>query len=188
MKRKTGQVQPLYYSDSRDKVTNLHSRAARTAPSRAFLLVFLFSLFGTLSAQSAKPNFTGEWEMDAAKSDFGGFPKPTFIARSIVQKDPELTIATTQRGTNGEQTAHALYRTDGVDTTNQFSSGEGTSHAFWDGNTLVIRTNMKGRNDLTIEMEEHWALSTDGKILTTTSHVETSKGSTDLTLVCTRVK
>lgn len=152
------------------------------------LLAALFSVLGTVSAQSDKPNFTGEWQMDAAHSDFGGFPKPTTVLRSIVQKNPELTVATTQRGVNGESTSHALYRLDGVDTTNQFSSGEGTSHTFWDGNTLVIRTDMKGRNDLEIEMQDRWSLSPDGNTLTVASHIETSKGTTDLKLVCTRVK
>lgn len=151
-------------------------------------LATLFSVFGTVSAQSGKPNFTGEWQMDAEHSDFGGFPKPTSVLRSIVQKNAELTVATTQRGVNGESTSRALYRLDGVDTRNQFSSGEGTSHTFWDGNTLVIRTDMKGRNDLEIEMQDRWSLSPDGKTLTVASHIETSKGTTDLTLVCTRVK
>lgn len=164
------------------------NRAVRRSLKSAAFCVILSSFLGAVSAQSGKPNFTGEWQMDAAHSDFGGFAKPTYILRTIVQKDPELTLATVQRGANGERTSHALYRLDGVNTTNQFSSGEGTSHAFWDGNTLVIRTDMKGRDDLDVQMEERWSLSPDGKTLTVTSHVETSKGSADLTLVCTRIK
>ena len=168
---------------------NQNNLLGRGRWKRTFVLgVFSFGLLGIAIAQSAKPNFTGEWEMDSAKSDFGGFPKPTTITRTIVQKDPELTVTTTQRGANGEQTAQATYRTDGVDTTNHFNSGEGVSHAFWDGNTLVIRTGMKGRNNLEVELQERWTLSPDGKTLATASHIETSKGSTDLTLVCHRVK
>jgi hypothetical protein len=170
-------------------VNNQHNQAAgRTWKRTTALGVLFLALFGMVNAQSAKPNFTGEWEMDSVKSDFGAFPKPTTITRTIVQKDPELAVSTTQRGANGEQTAHAVYRTDGVDTTNQFNSGPGTSHAFWDGNTLVIRTGMKGRNNLEVELQERWTLSSDGKTLTTASHIETSQGSTDLTLVCRRVK
>jgi hypothetical protein len=142
-----------------------------------------------LSAQStAKPNFSGEWHMDAAKSDFGKFQMPTTLIRVIVQKDPDLTIDTTQRGVNGEQTSRVYYRTDGEETVNHLSSGVGTSHTYWDGNTLVIRTTMKGRNDLNIEMDERWDLSPDGKILTATSHIGTSRGSADLRLVCERAK
>jgi hypothetical protein len=146
-------------------------------------------LCGVVSAQtSGKPNFTGEWQMDAAKSDFGKFPVPTAILRRIAQNGSELTIDTTQRASNGEQTARVRYRTDGGETTNQLPTGPATSHGFWDGQTLVIRTTMKGKSDIDVLMEERWDLSEDGKTLTTTSHIETSKGSTDLKLVCDKVK
>jgi hypothetical protein len=149
-------------------------------------LIFLFAV--ALFAQTAaKPNFTGKWEMDAAKSDFGKFPVPTTIVRVIAENGPDLTIDTTQRGVNGEQTARVHYRLDGGETTNQLSSGNGTSHAFWDGETLVIRTTLKSKNDVDVLMEERWAMSADSKTLVTTSHIATSKGSTDLKLVCNRV-
>lgn len=158
-------------------------------PSAAFsCLVAAVLAMCALAQPAPKPNFSGEWHMDAAKSDFGKFQMPTTLIRVIVQKDPDLTIDTTQRGVNGEQTSRVYYRTDGVETVNHLSSGVGTSHAFWDGNTLVIRTTMKSRNDVDIEMEERWTLSPDGKTLTTTSHIGTSRGSADLRLVCERAK
>ena len=46
--------------------------------------------------------------MDAEKSDFGKFPAPTTILRTITQKDPDLVVDTTQRAANGEQTAHVV--------------------------------------------------------------------------------
>jgi hypothetical protein len=154
---------------------------------RNFVILSLLAM-GSLPAQSPKkPNFSGRWQMDAAKSDFGKFPMPTTILRVIDQKDPDLNIDTTQRASNGEQTSRVHYRTDGIETSNQLKSGTGSSHAFWDGDTLVIRTTMKSRNDIDVEMEERWELSSDGNTLTTTSHIGTSKGSTDLKLVCTRV-
>ena len=152
------------------------------------LIVISASLLCAFAPPETKPNFTGEWQMDAAKSDFGKFPVPTTILRKIVQNGSDLTIDTTQRASNGEQTARVHYRTDGGETTNQLASGPATSHAFWDGQTLVIRTTMKGKGDLEVLMEERWSLSPDGKILTTTSHIETSRGSTDLKLVCDRIK
>lgn len=157
---------------------------------RRVTLVFLLSaLFArAFASPEGKPNFSGEWQMDAARSDFGKFPVPTTIVRTIVQKDPDLTIDTTQRASNGEQTARVHYRLDGGETTNQLASGPATSHAFWDGNTLVIRTTMKNKAGDDVLMEERWDLSADGRTLTTTSHIETSKGSTDLKLVCEKVK
>ncbi len=142
----------------------------------------------TTTPETPKPDFSGEWSMNPAQSDFGSFPKPTTITRVITEKGADLDIATTQRSANGEQTAHAHYRLDGDETTNQFNSGAGTSHAFWDDNTLVIRTTMKTRSDVDVVMEERWNLSPDNKTLVTASHIETSKGATDLKLVCDRVK
>lgn len=157
-------------------------------------VIAIFIVAATLGASLAgaqtppKPNFSGEWHMDAAKSDFGQFSMPSAMIRTITQKDPDLSIETTQRGASGEQKSSVYYRTDGVDTVNHLSTGVGTSHAFWDGNTLVIRTTMKGKNDVEIQMEERWTLSLDGKTLTTTSHIGTSRGSTDLKLVCEKAK
>jgi hypothetical protein len=153
-------------------------------------LAFLFLLAAGLPAQHAerKPNFSGTWRMDAEKSDFGKFPAPTTILRTIAQKDPDLVVDTTQRAANGEQTAHVVYRTDGAETKNQLSTGEGASHAFWDGNDLVIRTTMTNSKGVDVLMEERWSLSPDGQTLTTLSHIETSKGGADLKLVCHRVK
>jgi hypothetical protein len=142
----------------------------------------------TTEPEKPKPNFSGEWSMNAEQSDFGKFPKPTTITRVITENGADLDIDTTQRGVNGEQTAHVHYRLDGEDTTNQLSSGVGTSHAFWDDQTLVIRTTMKTRSDVDVAMEERWTLSADNKTMVTTSHIETSKGGTDLKLVCDRVK
>jgi hypothetical protein len=159
----------------------------RSGPCLTLVLAVLFLSSSTVFAQS-QPNFTGEWRMDASKSDFGKFPVPTALTRNIVQKNPDLSIDTTQLTRSGANTAHVNYRTDGVETTNQLSTGEGTSHAFWDGSTLVIRTTLKNRAGVDVLMEERWDLSADGQTLTTTSHIETSKGNTDLKLVCERVK
>ena len=126
--------------------------------------------------------------MESEKSHFGAFPTPTTLTLKISDKAPDLLIDTTQRGTSGEHTAHTEYRTDGGNTVNQLSSGVGTSHTFWDGNTLVIRTTLKTRKDVDVLMEERWELSKDKKELTVKSHIETSKGGADLTLVCSRTK
>lgn len=164
-------------------------KRAELIRSAVQILGLALLLIAGVSAQSErKPNFTGEWRMDAEKSDFGKFPAPTYIARNVVQKDPELVVDTTQRAANGEQTAHVVYRTDGVETKNQLSTGEGISHAFWDGNELVIRTTMTNRSGVDVLMEERWSLSADRQTLTILSHIETPKGGADLKLVCQRVK
>jgi len=153
-----------------------------------FLLCLAAALPVVFAQAEEKPDFSGQWRMNAQKSDFGKFPMPSSITRTIVQKGPNLSVDTVERGASGEQTAHAMYRTDGVDTTNHFNTGEGTSHAFWDGQTLVIRTSMKTKSGVEVVMEERWGLSSDKNTLTTDSHIETSKGGADLKLVCDRIQ
>jgi hypothetical protein len=156
---------------------------------RFFASLLCLALAPAIFAQTEqKPDFSGQWRMNDQKSDFGKFPMPTSITRTVVQKGVNLSVDTVERGANGQQTAHAIYRTDGVDTTNHFNTGEGTSHAFWDGETLVIRTSMKTKSGVEVVMEERWDLSSDKNTLTTDSHIETSKGTADLKLVCDRVR
>ena len=44
----------------------------------------------TAAAQSAVPNFSGTWTLDAAKSDFGPIPGPESIVMVIDHKEPSL--------------------------------------------------------------------------------------------------
>jgi hypothetical protein len=64
------------------------------------------------------------------------------------------------------------------------SGREAISKAFWDGDALMIRTETKNSKDEDTEIVDRWELSTDGQVLTTTSHIETPQGTADLKLVC----
>src|ERR1051325_8061092 len=65
----------------------------------------------------AKPNFSGQWTMDASKSDFGPMPAPEKIVRVIDHKEPNLNIKTTQVGQQGEVKSEYSYTTDGKEFT-----------------------------------------------------------------------
>ena len=101
--------------------SEFRSRFSITTVVRAAGVLVLLAAAVAAQPAGRKPNFSGEWRMDAEKSDFGKFPAPTTILRTIVQKDPDLIVDTTQRAANGEQTAHVVYRTDGAETKNQLT-------------------------------------------------------------------
>jgi hypothetical protein len=112
----------------------------------------------TLSAQS-KPNFSGNWELNVAKSDLGGAP----ISKVAVQMNHQGPILkyTAEAMVNGESfTESGTIDTDGKTTTD---SRGGQVKAHWDGATLVIVTTGSDGNLLdTARM----ALSSDGTVLT----------------------
>ncbi len=71
-------------------------------------------LWGATGQASAKPNFTGEWKMNAARSNFAPLPAPDTMVRSISQHDSHLKIKTTQFGQQREIVTELSYTTDGA--------------------------------------------------------------------------
>jgi hypothetical protein len=124
------------------------------------LLLVAITVLGalTLSAQS-KPNFSGTWELNLAKSDLGGAP----ISKLVVQMDHQSPILkyTAEAVVNGESfTESGTIDTDGKTTTD---SRGGEVRAHWESTTLVIVTSDSDGNLLdTARM----ALSSDGKVVT----------------------
>lgn len=108
----------------------------------------------TLSAQS-KPNFSGNRELNVAKSDLGGAP----ISKLVVQTDHKSPILkyTANATVNGETfTESGTIDTDSKTTTD---SRGGQVKAHWEGATLVIVTSGTDGNVLdTARM----TLSSDG--------------------------
>lgn len=128
----------------------------------AFILILALVLAAGLAA--AKPNFTGDWKLNPAKSDFGEFPAPAKLTMTIGHEDPNLKVATLMAGDYGEFTWEAAYTTDGKECTNKMRDNESKSVVTWDGDRLLINTKTSfGGNDMTIS--DKWNLSEDGKSL-----------------------
>src|ERR1022692_2319471 len=64
----------------------------------------------------AKPNFSGDWKLNLAKSSFGEMPAPTSMTLKITHEEPKLTTATKQSSEMGdfEMQGHLYYRRQGV--------------------------------------------------------------------------
>ncbi len=88
-----------------------------------------------------KPDFSGDWKMDADKSAFGPMPPPTSMTCKIDHKDPDLSIVQTQSGgPQGDQVLNFKYSTDGKETTNSLMGNDVKSKAVWEGKTLVVNS------------------------------------------------
>jgi len=150
---------------------------------RSALLVAAMS---TLVPGADKPNFSGDWTMDAGKSEFGPMPAPAAMTRKIDHSDPGLTVTqVTTGGPQGDQTVNMKYSTDGKETVNQFMGNDVKAKATWEGNTLVIAMTADFAGN-EIKLTNKWTLSDDGRTLTDASHIALPQGEFDMTYVLTK--
>ena len=132
---------------------------------------------------AAPPNFSGEWKMNVAKSDFGPMPAPEVLTRSIKHDDPALQITTYQKGSRGEVTTELKYTTDGKPAVNKLQGSDAKGTARWDGDKLVIES-WRDIPGVEIHGKAIWSLSDGGKVLTIHNHVSIpQQGEYDTTLV-----
>ena len=148
---------------------------------RCFLAGCALLCFAALFAY-AKPNFSGDWKLNTAKSDFGQFPAPSSMTQKITHEDPSLKVSVKVATDQGNFDFDSTYSTDGKETTNTFGPSEMKSVAKWDGDTLTIQTKGKfGDNEVTIT--DKWQLSEDGKTTTVQRHFASSQGEMDQKIV-----
>ena len=130
-------------------------------------------------AQSALPNFSGTWSLDAAKSDFGPIPGPESIVMVIDHKEPALKVSVTQKGPQGEATNDSTYTTDGKDNTNKMRSPAGDqdvkSTTKWNGKILAKTRTIEAQG-MSIGIDDAWELSADGKVMTINRQLKTPQG------------
>jgi hypothetical protein len=132
-------------------------------------------LLGAAAFAAAEPNFGGNWMLNGSKSEYGKFPKPEVMMRTVQHQGSSLSMSTYQKGTQGEVTTDLQYTTDGKPVKN----GENEGSARWDGETLVIESGreMQGAK---LTQREIWSLSPDGKTLTISTHIKLPNGEYDV--------
>ena len=146
------------------------------------ILFVLTALAGT-AAMADKPNFSGEWKMNAAKSNFGGLPAPSAVVRKVTHADPSLVIVEDQTSDLGTQTATRKYTTDGKETSFEANGAEVKGSAAWDGNAIVVNSTVDA---IGLRFTDRMTLSEDGRTLTSAVHITSPQGEIDITLVFDR--
>lgn len=130
---------------------------------------------------AAAPNFSGSWMLNITKSQYGQFPAPEVMLRTVRMEGGLLTMSTYQKGAQGEVTTELKYSTDGKPSVN----GANTGTAAWYGDTLVIESarEMQGAR---LTQRDVWSLSADGKTLTVNSKLKLPNGEFDVRQVFER--
>ncbi len=148
---------------------------------RTCVLTFAASI-AIFGATPAKPDFTGAWKMNPAKSSFGAMPAPAKYERRIDHKEPLIQMTTIQATAQGEQRLDSVLRTDGVETTNHFQSGDAHSVGKWVGNTLEFETK-RDTPAGPVSTRDTWSLAEDGRTLTTTTRLTTPQGAFEFKII-----
>lgn len=146
--------------------------------------IFATSLFLAASHAQAATNFSGEWKMNAAKSDFGPMAAqaPEVLTRTIKHNDPALEIATHQKGAAGKVNTQLKYTTDGKECVNKLPQGDAKGTAKWQGDNLILEY-VREAQGMEIKAKETWTLSDGGKVLTIVNHITVPQGEFDIKYV-----
>jgi len=150
------------------------------------LLVSSMLLLASLGAADLeRPNFTGTWKLNLAKSDFGQLPQPSDYERKIDHKDPLIQMTVRQVTAGGDQTLDSVLRTDGQEITNKYKTGEAKTVGKWLGRDLQLTTTRPVEGGEVVSTDT-WSLSADGKTLTTVTQLKTPRGSFQVRMVLER--
>ncbi len=134
-----------------------------------FLLAALCVAAADGAALDAKPNFSGKWVLDAAKSNLGPVERVDLVqhAGKQIRQTISATVGQAQHNTV------LVYTTDAKVNTNTVGPGRAMkSKATWAGSKLVIESKAELRGSAA-ESKETWELSADGKVLTVMREMKT---------------
>lgn len=160
------------------------SSAENSAPSANGGVAATPGTAAMIHAGGAHPDFSGTWNLDIPKSNFGQGQPPASEVDTITENGNSMSVATAQKGgMMGDSNTTETYNTDG-----QPSSWKGmgdatvTGTSSWDGDKLVVdaKTSFQGSD---VKLKETYSLSPDGKTLTKALHAETGMGNFDSTSV-----
>jgi len=147
--------------------------------------LLIIAALASAALAADKPDFSGDWKLNASKSNFGPIPAPATYARKVTHAEPSITIEDTQTGSalGGDQHDTRTYTTDGKEISYQANGAEVKSGATWDGDALQINSKVS-LQDMQLEVKDKITLGDDGKTMTDSVHIAVpQQGDIELTLV-----
>lgn len=136
------------------------------------------TMIGTAASSGPRPNFSGVWKLNVAKSDFGVMPGPDMRTDTIEQTATGVKLSRDENGPDGPRKYVINSATDGTEVVNNLGPTEAKVTGSWDGNSLVTVTKLKFQEqDVTIKQIS--TLSEDGKTLTNKTHLVSAMGEMD---------
>lgn len=140
------------------------------------VLAFCLAAMAAIPQDEKKPDLSGTWKLDTAKSDFGQFPGPDSQTDVYEHNDPKIKVKSSVKGgMQGDMEMEANYTTDGTESTNKMGPIDVKTTAKWEGKKLVMhsKADFQG-NDILIDTT--YELSDDGKVMTQTRDIKSPMG------------
>lgn len=124
----------------------------------------------TIPAADSKPDFSGKWTLDAAKSDAAGGE----FTIEIRHNEPEFVLIQIR----GEERVTFRMTTDGQECVNPYLGAEMKSRMRWDGADLRVDSSFG-----TTTLKDRMSLSEDGRTITSLRHMTTADGERNMKFV-----
>jgi len=136
------------------------------------------ALLVAADARAQGTNFSGNWKMNPAASNFGGMPAPSSLTQKITHEEPAVKVTSAQTGDFGDMNADFTFTTDGTECTNKIADFVVKSTLKWDGPVLVVDSSMDIQGS-PMKMTDRWSLSADGAQMIIDRHVTGPMGNGD---------
>ena len=150
---------------------------------RLWTLALAATLIGCAALAADKPNFTGSWKLNNAKSDFGPMPQgPDKFERKVDHNDPAMKVNTVQSMGGNERTTDVAFTIDGKEHEVTMGQSTGKITANWKDAVLEVVTKREVQGNAFTSTDK-WTLSADGKLLTVDSAISTSQGEFNIKFV-----
>lgn len=149
-------------------------------------------VFGTIGLalyliSQGRPDFTGSWTIDPARSHFGPLKPPATFERTIRQTGNEIQSFTHQAGDHGDSHTNVKFTLDGKENVVSLHGDEARIHAKWIMSNLIVETRRKNAEG-DIVSTETWSLEEGGKALLIQAKLTRGKTLMPMTLFLVRQK
>ena len=139
------------------------------------IVILMLSMTAVLFGELKKPDFSGRWELDPAKSQLRPMTKWDNLVLAVEHQEPRLNISMTTKYSDGADFTRRLPLTTDGKEVSMDSKGKGPRiyRASWAGVRLVIKWNEGGATT------ETWILSPDAKTMTINGSTTSADGKSE---------
>jgi len=149
------------------------------------LAALLLATVATATGADKQRRLTGDWKVDVEKSDFGMLFAPKSATIKIDQKDPNFKFSDVEMNEQGETSrTESNCTTNGKECTVTLiaTNYPATGTMKWDGSSLIF-DGSGSSSGIDFQIHEKWDLSQDGKTITVSRQLSSTRGNTSQTIV-----
>lgn len=161
----------------------MHPSMRPLALTAALLAAAPAALHAQAAAAAKAPDYSGTWELDAAKSNFGPQPAPGRMTMTVHQAPNAVAIVVAAATPMGDQRDSTSYTIGGPAVRHEIPNvGPAMVSAAVDSGRLVTRAVVQTQG-VEVPVNSRWTLAPGGKVLTVDRDITTPMGSMSMQLV-----